>query len=97
MALRFAWDPRKAAANTRKHGVSFADAQAVFFDEHALLIADPDHSEQEERFLLLGLGLRAKTLVVCHCYRQDGEVIRIISARPADRRERELYLRRWAP
>ena len=97
MKLRFEWDPRKAAANERKHGVSFDDARPVFFDEHALLIADPDHSEREDRFVLLGLGLPARLLVVCHCYRQRDEIIRIISARPANRRERDLYLRRWTP
>ena len=66
--LRFGWDDRKNVQNRRKHGVSFEEAQMVFFDEHALLIADPDHSGQEERFVLLGLGGELRMLVVCHCY-----------------------------
>jgi uncharacterized protein len=92
--LSFEWDDRKDAINRRKHGVSFAEAQTVFFDEHALLIADPEHSEQEERFVLLGLSGALRALVVCHCYRQ-GTVIRIVSARKADRKERIQYEHRW--
>lgn len=69
----------------------------VFFDEQALLIADPDHSEQEERFILLGLSSALRTLLVCHCYRREGDVIRLISARRADRQEREEYQNRWTP
>lgn len=94
--LRFAWDERKSIANARKHGVSFAEAQAVFLDEEALLIADPDHSDEEDRFVLLGKSVRLRTLVVCHCYRENESVIRIISARKADRAERALYERRRA-
>jgi hypothetical protein len=94
--LRFEWDDRKDAQNIRKHGVSFEEAQTVFFDEQALLIADPDHSEQEERFILLGLSSALQTLVVCHCYRRGGDVIRLISGRRADRQEREEYEKRWA-
>jgi hypothetical protein len=90
-ALTFEWDDRKEAHNRRKHGVSFEEAQTVFFDEHALLIPDPDHSEQEERFILLGISGALRTLVVCHCYRRQGDVIRIISARRADRQERRQY------
>jgi uncharacterized DUF497 family protein len=93
--LRFEWDERKNTQNKRKHGVSFEEAQTVFFDEHALLVADPDHSEREERFLLLGLSSALRTLVVCHCYRRRGGVIRVISARKANRVEREQYERRW--
>ncbi len=93
--LRFEWDDRKNAQNRRKHGVSFEEAQTVFFDGQALLIADPDHSKQEERFILLGLSSALRTLVVCHCYRREGEVVRLISARRADRQERELYKARW--
>ncbi|MEX2302862.1 MAG: BrnT family toxin [Bryobacterales bacterium] len=89
--LRFAWDERKNAQNRRKHGISFKEAQTVFFDEQALLISDPDHSEQENRFLLLGLSSALRTLLVCHCYRRNDEVIRIISARRANREEREQY------
>ena len=93
--LRFEWDDRKNTQNRRKHGVSFEEAQTVFFDEQALLIADPDHSEYEERFVLLGLSGSLRTLVVCHCYRREGDVIRLISARRANRQERELYEGRW--
>jgi uncharacterized DUF497 family protein len=74
-----------------KHGVSFEEAQTVFLDDHALLIDDPDHSDGEERFVLLGLSSTLRALVVCHCYRRGGEVIRIISARKADPQERALY------
>jgi hypothetical protein len=93
--LRFEWDDRKNAQNKRKHGVSFEEAQTVFLDEQALLIADPDHSELEERFILLGLSRALQTLVVCHCYRREGDVIRLICARRADRQERMVYENRW--
>lgn len=92
--LRFVWDARKNAANARKHGVTFSEAETVFLDEHALLIADPDHSDDEDRFVLLGLGARLRVLVVCHCYRENDSTIRIISARRADQRERSQYHRR---
>jgi uncharacterized DUF497 family protein len=93
--LRFEWDPAKAAANVRRHGVSFQEAVSVFSDEWALLIGDPDHSGEEERFVLLGMSARRRGLVVCHCYRSGGDIIRLISARKANRREREIYQRRW--
>ena len=93
--MRFEWDQRKNAANRRKHGVSFEEAATVFVDEHALLIADPDHSEDEDRFVLLGLCSLLRMLVVCHCYREGEDVIRIISARKATRSERLQYNRRW--
>ena len=93
--MRFEWDDRKNTENQHKHGVSFEEAQTVFFDEHALLVADPDHSEIEERFILLGLSSALRNLVVCHCYRQRGDVIRLISARKANRVERKQYERRW--
>ena len=92
MGLFFEWDPRKAAANLRKHGVSFEDAQSVFADERARLIDDPDHSTEEERFLLLGLSSSLRILVVAHVYRAGGNVIRIISARKATREEQRFYL-----
>ncbi len=92
--LRFEWDDRKAVANERKHGVSFEEAQAVFRDEGALLIPDPEHSEDEERFVLLGLSATLRTLVVCHCYRKNHAVIRIISARKANRSEQADYARK---
>ena len=90
--LQFEWDPKKAAANLRKHGVSFEDAKTVFADESARIIDDPDHSEDEDRFVLLGLSSSLRMLVVCHCYRAEGNVIRIISARKAEGRERNSYL-----
>ncbi|UCH84834.1 MAG: BrnT family toxin [Candidatus Latescibacterota bacterium] len=94
--IRFEWDPDKDKRNKRKHGVSFEEAITVFVDEHALLIPDPEHSESEDRFLLLGLSSVLRMLVVCHCYRESTEVIRIISARPANAKERRVYRRRWS-
>jgi uncharacterized DUF497 family protein len=93
--LSFEWDDQKDSANRRKHGVSFAEAHTVFFDERALLISDPDHAAGEDRFVLLGLSSALRTLVVCHCYRR-GTVVRIISARKADAQERAQYETRWA-
>ena len=90
-ALHFEWDERKAAANVKKHGVSFEEAKSVFHDEHARLIDDPDHSENEDRFVLLGLSSALRLLVVCHCYRGEGGAIRIISARKATARETKFY------
>ena len=95
--IRFEWDDRKDAANRRKHGVAFSEAASAFSDEAALLRGDPDHSTREDRFLLLGLSSRPRLLVVCHTYRQDDEVIRIISARSASPKERQQYLDRWSP
>ena len=89
--LRFEWDERKAAANRRKHGVSFEEARTVFMDEEALRIQDPEHSDTEDRFVMLGLSSQLRILLVCHCYREEDEIIRIISARKADRRERAQY------
>ena len=89
--LRFEWDERKATANAKKHGVSFEEARSVFFDERARLIDDPDHSEDEERYILLGLSSSLRLLLVCHCYRTGGNVIRIISARKATAREPKSY------
>ena len=89
--LRFEWDERKAAVNAKKHGVSFDEARSVFFDERARLIEDPDHSRAEERFILLGVSSSLRLLLVCHCYRSAGNVIRIISARKATIRETKSY------
>lgn len=94
--IRFQWDERKNAENNRKHGVWFHEARTVFYDDRALLIGDPDHSDDEDRFVLIGMSLTLRTLVVCHCYREDDEIIRIISARKASRLERAEYERRWA-
>ena len=93
--LRFDWDPAKAAANRRKHGVSFEEAQSVFWDDLALFDDDPDHSAEEDRFLLLGLSSRPRLLVVVHCFRVTADVIRIISARRATPAERARYSERW--
>jgi uncharacterized DUF497 family protein len=89
--LSFEWDPRKASENKRKHGISFEEARSSFLDENARVIPDPEHSEDEERFVLLGLSIELSLLVVVHCYRAKDEVIRIISARKADPSERRQY------
>ncbi len=89
--LRFDWDPRKAASNSLKHRVSFEEAQTAFLDEDALVIEDPDHSESEDRFILLGLSAGLRVLFVCHCVRESGSLIRIISARRATRHEQGQY------
>jgi uncharacterized protein len=91
--LRFDWDGRKAASNRRKHGVSFEEARSAFLDEDALLMPDPEHGREEDRFLLLGLSWALRLLIVCHCYRGDEGVIRMISARKANRSERAQYER----
>ena len=93
--LRFEWDEAKNAANKKKHGVSFEEARSVFYDERALLTEDPDDSHGEDRFLLLGLSATLRTLMGCHGYRKRDSVIRIISARRADKIERTAYERRW--
>lgn len=90
-ALHFEWDERKAAANVKKHGVSFEEAKSAFYDDRAKLIGDPDHSEDEDRFVLLGLSSALRLLVVCHCHRGDDGVIRIISARKATPKETQFY------
>lgn len=89
--LQFEWDETKAAINAKKHGVRFEEAKSVFVDENAKLIDDPDHSEDEERFVLLGLSSALRLLLVCHCYRSEGNVIRIISARKASPKESRSY------
>ena len=91
--LRFEWNKSKATVNLKKHGVSFEEAKSVFSDERAKLIADPDHSEDEDRFILLGHSASMRLLIVCHCYRTDESIIRIISARKANRHEAASYRR----
>ena len=91
--LRFEWEPRKALANLKKHGISFEEAKFVFYDENAKLISDPDHSEGEGRFILLGVSHSLRVILVCHCYRSEGNVIRIISARKASPKESKAYSR----
>ena len=88
--LTFEWDAKKNASNARKHGVSFDEAKTIFTDQFARLIADPDNSGEEDRFILLGKSIHSRLLVVCHCVRLN-DSIRIISARKADKLEREIY------
>jgi hypothetical protein len=89
--LEFTWDERKNLSNQEKHAVSFEEAQTVFYDEFARLIHDPEHSEDEDRFILLGFSNQIRMLVVCHCYREDEQIIRIISARKATKSEQKMY------
>lgn len=89
--LRFTWDEGKNRANIKKHGVSFEEARTAFHDENARIYFDPDHSEDEDRFILLGISFHLRVLVVCHCYRETELVVRIISARKADKPEQEAY------
>ena len=89
--LRFEWDEAKNLKNQKKHHVSFEEARTVFEDKDALVIDDPEHSEEEERFIILGFSRRANLLVVCHCYRASESVIRIISARKATNHEAAQY------
>lgn len=89
--LKFEWDKNKDKTNHNKHGISFAEAKTVFYDEFAILFDDPDHSQDEGRFLLLGLSLKLKTLVVCHCSRKEETTVRIISARKATKDEERAY------
>jgi uncharacterized protein len=91
--LQFEWDKRKETANIKKHGVSFNEAQAVFYDENAIQFFDPDHSENEDRFILLGISFKLRVLVVCHCFLESERVVRIISARKANDDEQNEYWR----
>jgi len=91
--IEFAWDRRKARSNKAKHGVSFEEAQTVFLDENARLLDDPDHSGEEDRFVLLGFSFQTRCLIVSHCYRESDSVIRLISARRAVPKEEEMYRR----
>lgn len=89
--LRFSWDDRKNKTNQKKHGISFEEAQTIFFDENAIEYYDPDHSENEDRFLMLGLSYRIRVLVVSYCLRREDDEIRIILSRKATRKEQEIY------
>ena len=89
----FEWDDKKDKTNKRQHGVSFEEARTAFYDENAIQYFDPDHSDEEDRFILLGLSFKLKILVVCHCFRESDSVIRIISARKADKEEEYEYWR----
>ncbi len=92
-AIEFAWDEQKEKINQKKHGVSFEEARTVFYDENARLIHDPDHSIDEDRFILLGMSSKHHIILVCHCYRANESIIRLISARKANRKEQEQYRR----
>ena len=83
--ISFSWDDRKNEVNEKKHGVSFDEAKTVFYDENAIRYYDPDHSDDEDRFLMVGVSQKLRILIVCHCFREDDSVIRIISARKATR------------
>jgi len=89
----FDWDENKNKTNIAKHGLSFEEASSVFYDENAILFDDPTHSENEDRFLLIGMSSTTKICIVCHCYRESDSVIRIISARQATKREEERYVK----
>jgi hypothetical protein len=89
--IKFEWDRTKAAANFKKHKVSFEEAQTVFYDEFAVQFFDEDHSSKEDRFLMLGMSSGANLLLVCHCERACGDIIRIISARKATTKESQFY------
>ena len=89
--MRFEWDPAKAASNARKHKVTFEVAKSVFYDDFAVQFFDDEHSSSEDRFLLLGMSSDSRLLLVCHCEREDGDVIRIISARKATANEAQFY------
>ena len=90
--IRFEQDEKKNETNIKKHGISFEKASSVFQDEESLIISDENHSQKEDRFILIGFSFKANLLVVCHCYREKDSIIRIISARKADRNERKQYL-----
>lgn len=90
--MKFEWDENKNLINQKKHGINFDEASSVFFDERAILFDDPEHSDYEDRFLLLGMSETANVCIVCHCYRESDTVIRIISARKATRKEVDRYV-----
>ncbi len=89
--ISFIWDENKEEENLKKHKISFKEAQTVFIDPNARMIFDPEHSEEEERFILLGISSTLKLLVVCHCYQENDIIIRIISARKANKKEQKQY------
>lgn len=89
--IKFEWDQNKARSNQKKHGISFGEAQSVFYDDFAIEFCDPEHSTEEDRFLMVGLSYKARVLVTSHCVREPGNVIRIISARKATKKEANYY------
>lgn len=92
--LKFQWDEKKNKTNIKKHGISFEEASSVFYDEEALIISDEAHSQKEERFIMIGFSYKFNILVVCHCYRQNDSIVRIISARKATKKESNEYLKK---
>lgn len=91
MNTNFTWDDAKANTNLKKHGISFNEAQTVFYDDYARVIHDPDHSTEEDRFIILGMSSQLQLLTVVHCYRENDSIIRIISARKATKSESKQY------
>ncbi len=89
--IDFIWDAKKANSNLNKHGVSFSEAKSVFYDEFAIQFFDEEHSGSEDRFIMLGVSNESRVLVVCHCERDQGDTVRIISARKATAKERKFY------
>ena len=89
--MKIIWDEKKNQTNIREHRISFQEAETVFFDPNAKIIHDPDHSIEEDRFIILGISKLLKLLVVCHCYKEDDEIIRIITARKATKKEKNEY------
>ena len=89
--IEFEWDSKKETSNQKKHKVSFDEARSVFYDEFAIQFYDVDHSHEEERFIMLGMSIESRVLVVCHCEREAGDIIRIISARRATKSEQQYY------
>ena len=91
--LSFEWDDRKESTNRKKHGISFEEARTAFYDDNALVFFDPDHSDDEDRFILLGLSFRPQVVVVCQCFRESESIVRLVSARKADKGEEHEYWR----
>lgn len=89
--IDFVWDSEKDKQNLKKHGVSFEEAKTVFYDEYAMQFYDPDHSIEEDRFILLGISVKLRIVIVCHCFRKGEKIVRIISARKADKLEEKSY------
>ncbi len=88
----FEWDENKNTINIKKHGIDFNEASTVFYDDNAILFDDPDHSIEEDRFLLIGMSKTLKLMTVCHCYRGQDDIVRIISARKASKPETDFYV-----
>lgn len=93
--IQFTWDENKNEINKKKHGISFEEATEVFSDDNAILFDDPDHSLEEDRFLIIGAIKSSKICIVSHCYKDDDNIIRLISAREATKRERTVYQEGW--